>query len=76
MLTISLALTATLGLRLAAIYWRLSLPVFAWVEIAPPASANDEAGRGETPSPPARTKARVRMIRQKRGRNGRGGSHE
>ncbi len=73
-LTISLALTVTLGLRLAAIYWRLSLPVFAWVEIAPPAPANDEAGRGESPS--ARPKARVRMIRQKRDRNGRGGSHE
>lgn len=71
-LTISLALLMTLGLRLAAIYWRLSLPVFAWVEIAPPAPAKDEAGHDETPPPPTRTKARVRMIRQKRGGNSRG----
>ena len=75
-LTISLALTVTLGLRLAAIYWRLSLPVFAWVEIAPRASAEDETARGDTRSPPTRTKARVRMIRQKRDRNERGDRHE
>ncbi|MBZ0331152.1 trimeric intracellular cation channel family protein [Halomonas sp. ANAO-440] len=75
-LTISLALMMTLGLRLAAIYWRLSLPVFAWVEIAPPVSGSDEAGSDKTPAPQARTKARVRMIRQKRVRDKQGSSNE
>ncbi|RCV87204.1 trimeric intracellular cation channel family protein [Billgrantia montanilacus] len=75
-LTISLALSMTLGLRLAAIHWHLSLPVFAWVEIAPPAPAEGDAGRGDTTSPSVRTKARVRMIRQKRGRSGPGDRHD
>lgn len=34
-LSISFGVMATLGLRLPAIYWRLSLPTFAWVEASP-----------------------------------------
>ncbi|MCE8053247.1 trimeric intracellular cation channel family protein [Halomonas daqingensis] len=68
---IGLALAVTLGLRLAAIHWQLTLPVFAWVVIRPPqetqASADPGVEQGVPQGgPPAqlkpRTKVRVRMI--------------
>ncbi len=68
---IGLALAVTLGLRLAAIHWQLTLPVFAWVVIRPPqeAQASAEPGaevgapqEGQTAPPKPRTKVRVRMI--------------
>ncbi len=77
-IAIGLALATTLGLRLAAIYWGLSLPVFAWVVIhplAPPLDttepvANNASERKERATP--RPKARVRMITPKRARKKRG----
>ncbi|TFH86928.1 trimeric intracellular cation channel family protein [Billgrantia azerbaijanica] len=61
-LAIALALAVTLGLRLAAIHWRLSLPVFAWVTIRP-------APR-EGAATPVRPKARVKLIRPGRRQGG------
>ncbi|MCP1312918.1 MULTISPECIES: trimeric intracellular cation channel family protein [unclassified Halomonas] len=61
---IAASLVTTLGLRLAAIHWRLALPVFAWVSVAPPPP---EEG-SEALSTPAKAKERVRMIRQARKR--------
>jgi len=61
LLTIGASLTATLSLRLAAIYWRLSLPVFAWVTI-PPKPNDDEQVVAK------KAKERVRMIRRERKR--------
>ncbi len=55
-LAIALAICITLALRLSAIYWHLSLPVFAWINAAPEAPKN-----AETASQP-RPKARVRLI--------------
>ncbi|PMR74437.1 trimeric intracellular cation channel family protein [Billgrantia endophytica] len=72
---IGLALSMTLGLRLAAIHWRLSLPVFAWVVIHPPASTIPADPVNDTPKA-AKTKARVKLIRQQRGRTGSGGRRE
>lgn len=58
---IGLALSVTLGLRLAAIHWRLSLPTFAWVVTSPPpAQAADETTTA--PVPRRRPKARVKLI--------------
>ncbi|MDN6180938.1 MAG: trimeric intracellular cation channel family protein [Halomonas subglaciescola] len=60
-LTIGASLAATLSLRLAAIYWQLSLPVFAWVRIRPkPVDDGKEAVQ--------KAKERVRMIRRARKR--------
>ncbi|WP_104203831.1 trimeric intracellular cation channel family protein [Billgrantia saliphila] len=77
-IAIGLALAMTLGLRLAAIYWGISLPVFAWVVIHPPApppdaieSTENDAGKRDRRDPP-RSKARVRMISPKRAREKRG----
>lgn len=64
---IALALAVTLGLRLAAIHWRLSLPVFAWVMIRPAPREGEAAA--------ARPKARVRLIRPGRSRKKREGDH-
>lgn len=55
-LAIALTIFITLTLRLSAIYWHLSLPVFAWITSSPETSKNNE-----TANKP-RTKARVRMI--------------
>jgi uncharacterized membrane protein YeiH len=72
-LTVALALAVTLGLRLAAIHWRLALPTFAWVTIAPAARPpGDEAGEGTPPPRPARPKVRVRMIRPDQSKRRRG----
>jgi uncharacterized membrane protein YeiH len=60
-LTIAASLAATLSLRLAAIYWRLSLPVFAWVTI-PPKPVDD--GKAAV----KKAKERVRMVRRERKR--------
>ncbi|MCW4152801.1 trimeric intracellular cation channel family protein [Halomonas sp. 18H] len=57
--SIGAGLMTTLGLRLAAIRWRLALPVFAWVEVERPAPPT---GEGETPAAPQRPKARVRLL--------------
>ncbi|MCH4562282.1 trimeric intracellular cation channel family protein [Halomonas sp. EGI 63088] len=63
--TITLALGVTLCLRLAAIHWRLALPVFAWIVIPRAAGNGTAAGsqvEGTAPST-ARPKVRVRLIR-------------
>lgn len=65
-LGIGLGLLTTLGLRLAAIHWRLTLPTFAWVVTERPAtevpSGQEDVMHGDkTPKP--RTKARVRLIK-------------
>ncbi|MFO8046112.1 MAG: trimeric intracellular cation channel family protein [Halomonas sp.] len=62
-LTVALALLVTLSLRLGAIYWKLALPIFAWVTIAPSAPSGDESGDVATPLQRDRAKVRVRMIR-------------
>lgn len=64
-LTIAIAasLSVTLGLRLAAIYWHLALPVFAWVTVPP--KPHDEKVPLSTPE---KAKERVRMIRRERKR--------
>lgn len=67
-MAIILALLVTLCLRLAAIRWHLTLPIFAWVEISPPPA------EGEAPDPEAttaapdklRSKAGVELIRPRR----------
>lgn len=77
-IAIGLALAVTLGLRLAAIHWQLTLPVFAWVVIRPPyQSTAEEQGaatsQGEpAPDPKLRTKVRVRMISPRQQRSTRG----
>ncbi len=43
-LTVALALLVTLSLRLGAIYWKLALPTFAWVTIAPSPPSGEESG--------------------------------
>ncbi|WP_346795519.1 trimeric intracellular cation channel family protein [Halomonas sp. Bachu 37] len=62
--SIGAALSLTLGLRLAAIYWQLSLPVFAWVSIPPRQSQNDDSRTSQV----QQAKERVRMIRRTRKR--------
>lgn len=61
LLTIGASLTATLSLRLAAIYWHLSLPVFAWVTIPHKSTSDDHVVA-------QKAKERVRMIRRERKR--------
>lgn len=60
---IGIGLAVTLGLRLAAIYWRISLPTFAWVVIERPAlpvpSGQDGTGVAQTKRRP---KVRVKLI--------------
>ncbi|MWJ27501.1 trimeric intracellular cation channel family protein [Halomonas sp. ZH2S] len=53
------SLAVTLGLRLAAIHWRLALPVFAWVTLPPKEPPPDEPGKSARIA-----KERVRMIRR------------
>ncbi|MFI0471915.1 trimeric intracellular cation channel family protein [Halomonas sp. HMF6819] len=60
---IAASLFVTLGLRLAAIRWRLALPQFAWVKVAPKVEPSDSAL-----STPKKAKERVRMIRRQRRR--------
>nr|WP_221188479.1 trimeric intracellular cation channel family protein [Halomonas cerina] len=67
--TIALALFTTLGLRLAAIHWRLSLPVFAWVVIQRPSMPTPDPGSEKASrSAPLRPKARVRLVPPERSR--------
>ena len=71
-LSIGLALCLTLALRLAAIYWRLSLPTFAWV-VTVPSPPPDNETRGTEPgdataSVRQRPKARVKLITPKTSR--------
>lgn len=68
-LTFTLALLLTLSLRLAAIYWQLALPVFAWVEVYSTDASEDTndqateddraAERNDSP------KGRIKMVRQR-----------
>lgn len=70
--SIATGLVVTLGLRLSAIHWHLSLPVFAWVVVQPPPmpqASEDDAK--EAPMPPGRPKARVKLIPPGRARRGR-----
>jgi len=55
-LAVAMAIGVILTLRLSAIYWHLSLPIFAWITSSPGASIKHEA----TSKP--RVKARVRLI--------------
>ena len=61
--TVAAAISVTLGLRLAAIYWHLALPVFAWVTLPP--KTTDAAAPLSTPE---KAKERVRIIRRERTR--------
>ncbi len=63
-LTIPAALLTTLGLRLSAIYWHLSLPVFAWVTL-PPKKSPRQSGDGVS-GLPGNTRERVRLLRRHR----------
>ncbi len=82
-LAIVLSLVTTLGLRLAAIYWNLALPLFAWVVIEPQLPRQLETGEAtepdidaaaanvvQTSAPPAsRPKLRVRMVSRRKARS-------
>ncbi|WP_084155687.1 trimeric intracellular cation channel family protein [Halomonas halocynthiae] len=64
MIAIGFGLAITLGLRLAAIYWHLALPTFAWVVIKraeQPASSATEKGSDAQPLV-SRPKVRVKLI--------------
>ncbi|MDI4638661.1 MULTISPECIES: trimeric intracellular cation channel family protein [Halomonadaceae] len=65
-LSIGLALGLTLSLRLAAIYWQLSLPTFAWVVTPPPEPADTPPRDTAVSDAPAhvrrRPKVRVKLI--------------
>lgn len=67
--SIAAGLAVTLGLRLSAIYWHLSLPVFAWV-VVPPSSLPAQADPDAPPPAVTRTrpKVRVKLIAPGRGR--------
>ncbi|GEK72052.1 MULTISPECIES: trimeric intracellular cation channel family protein [Halomonas] len=65
---VAASLATTLGLRLSAIHWRLALPVFAWVTVAPPPAPSEADGETSPPAPPRRPKARVKLIPPKRSR--------
>ncbi len=68
-LNLALSLLVTLGLRLAAIHWRLALPTFAWVVIQrPPEPPPQAADPPPAPDAPRRPKVRVRMIRPEQSR--------
>ncbi len=68
-LSLPVALLVTLLLRLAAIYWHLALPVFAWVEMhseGEPGGDNDEVTRDDHSADRDRKPgSRVKLIRQK-----------
>ncbi len=70
--TIALPILVILALRLSAIYWRLSLPVFAWITSpAEPSSRSTMDNAASSPSEiekTPRSKARVRMLSPKRRR--------
>lgn len=72
-IAIGLGLAITLGLRLAAIHWRLALPTFAWVVIERPhlPAPPDQQGSAEVTPPKRRAKARVKLIPPERRRRGR-----
>ncbi|SDL47267.1 Uncharacterized membrane protein YeiH [Modicisalibacter muralis] len=63
-LAAGLALLVTLGLRLAAIHWHLTLPTFAWIVSPPVTPPTDQATDTSppAPTPPRRPKTRVRLI--------------
>lgn len=71
-----LSLATTLGLRLAAIRWKVSLPVFVWAMIDPDVSTRQAADAELTasvhtdqpPGKPARRKMRVRMVHHRKAR--------
>jgi len=70
--TIALPILVILALRLSAIYWRLSLPVFAWIT-SPAEPSSRSTMNNAAPSPSEiektpRSKARVRMLSPKRRR--------
>jgi uncharacterized membrane protein YeiH len=71
--TMALSLSVTLCLRLAAIHWGLTLPVFAWVVVQPPQPPQDQQGgqKREAATPRVRTKARIKLIPPGRARRGR-----
>lgn len=70
--SIATGLVITLGLRLSAIHWHLSLPVFAWVVVQPPPNASGSEGdERQRDTPPSRAKARVKLIPPGRARRGR-----
>ena len=56
-IAVGLAFAVTLGTRLAAIYWHLALPVFAWVEIEPSDKAADKPLNETSSAMDATTKA-------------------
>jgi uncharacterized membrane protein YeiH len=72
--TLALPILVILVLRLSAIYWRLSLPIFAWITspaepssqhtVRKAMSSSDKPGKESKPRP----KARVRMLSPKRHR--------
>lgn len=70
--TIALPILVILALRLSAIYWRLSLPVFAWITSpAEPSSRSTMDNAAPSPSEikkTPRSKGRVRMLSPKRRR--------
>ncbi|SEL51104.1 trimeric intracellular cation channel family protein [Halomonas daqiaonensis] len=71
--SIASGLVVTLGLRLSAIHWHLSLPVFAWVVVQPPATPQNleqDGSERTTVTSPRRTKVRVRLIPPGRTRRG------
>ncbi|MDZ7851319.1 MAG: trimeric intracellular cation channel family protein [Halomonas sp.] len=64
-ISIATALVVTLGLRLSAIHWHLSLPVFAWVVVQPPPTPQNPEEDGSEKAmvtPPQRAKVRVKLI--------------
>ncbi|WP_419307533.1 trimeric intracellular cation channel family protein [Chromohalobacter israelensis] len=70
--TIALPILVILALRLSAIYWRLSLPVFAWIT-SPAEPSSRSTMNNAAPSPSEiektpRSRARVRMLSPKRRR--------
>lgn len=69
-IAIGLALATILLLRLGAIYWHISLPVFAWVTIQdpPPEHRDKPADATRASDTPKRPKARVRLIRPEQSR--------
>lgn len=76
-----MSLATTLGLRLAAIRWKLSLPVFVWAMIDPDVSLRKAADpehadlefsgpvhTDQPPGEPTRRKMRVRMVHHRKAR--------
>lgn len=63
-----LSLATTLGLRLAAIRWKLSLPVFVWAMIDPDTQPPADSESSEPTPAPVRRKMRVRMVHHRKAR--------